>query len=377
MSEVNDYRLGELVVSHNAARRPIKASDRVAGTTPYYGASGVVDWVEGFTHEGEFLLISEDGENLRSRTTPIAFNASGRIWVNNHAHVVTGRETFDTRFLGYALSITDITGYLSGSAQPKLTKAALDSIRLTLPPARERAAIVDVVGALDDKISANDKLGSVVDDLLSTRFAQMSMGANMTSLRSLAAVNRETMKPPAAGKLRYLDISSVGRGSYDLPPESEWASAPSRARRVISRGDVVWSTVRPNRRSHALVLDHEELIGSTGLAVITPHPGRTATVYEAARTDRFVAFLEAVAEGSAYPAVRADRFLDAPIPELEPNNLDRFEELALPLRELVHALTVESRQLAQTRDELLPHLISGRVRVQDAEQLVEGVNDAK
>lgn len=81
--------LGELVVCDDGQRRPVKAADRRAGPYPYYGASGIIDHVDSYLFDGLRLLIAEDGENLRTRQTPIAFLASGKHWVNNHAHVVT------------------------------------------------------------------------------------------------------------------------------------------------------------------------------------------------------------------------------------------------------------------------------------------------
>lgn len=288
-------------------------------------------------------------------------------------------EVCDPRFLYYYLTSPAMQAELqvkaAGSTVPHLNVADVRILPTpNVPDVKEQQAIAEALGALDDKIAANAKLVTLIDELLSTHLAKLSEGQGVTVLRSLATLNQRTTKPESGGKLRYLDISSVGVGSYDLPPMSDWESAPSRARRVISRGDVVWSTVRPNRRSHALVLDDDDsLIGSTGLAVLTPLPGRTAALYEATRTDRFVAYLETVAEGSAYPAVRAERFLDAPVPDLESEDWDRYEAMALPLRDLVHATSVESRGLARTRDELLPLLMSRKVHVKDAEKSVEGV----
>lgn len=287
-------------------------------------------------------------------------------------------EIADSRFVYFACKRPEFLKQISdntiSTGVPHINLGILG--RLTIPnlPIALQQAIAEVLGALDDKIAANTSLTNLVDDVLATRFARLSVGRELVGLGTIAAVNQRSTKPRAGGTLRYLDISSVGRGAYDLPPESSWDDAPGRARRLVSRGDVVWSTVRPNRRSHALVLDDDDkLIGSTGLAVLTPARGRTAGLYEATRADRFVAYLETVAEGSAYPAVRAERFLEAPVPELDPKEWDEFEELALPLRELAHATTVESRRLAATRDELLPLLMSGKVRVKNAEKTVEGV----
>ncbi|MCA0178740.1 MAG: restriction endonuclease subunit S [Actinobacteria bacterium] len=287
--------------------------------------------------------------------------------------------TCDSRFLYYFLTSPRVQAELqvkaAGSTVPHLNVADVRTLPAdAVPPLAEQRAIAEVLGALDDKIAANARSADIVDELLATRFARLSAGRARVGLGTIASVNQRSTKPQAGGTLRYLDISSVGRGVYDLPAESSWDDAPGRARRLVAQGDVVWSTVRPNRRSHALVLDDDDkLIGSTGLAVLTPAPGRTAGLYEATRTDGFVAYLETVAEGSAYPAVRAERFLEAPVPELDPKEWDQFEVLALPLREHVHASKVESRRLAAARDELLPLLMSGKARVKDAEKTVEGV----
>jgi type I restriction enzyme S subunit len=115
----------------------------------------------------------------------------------------------------------------------------------------------------------------------------------------------------------------------------------------------------------------EELIASTGLAVISPTPGRVAGVYESTRTKAFTKYLESIAEGSAYPAVRGERFLAAPIPRLAAEVWEDFESIALPMRQRACAAMRESQIIAATRDELLPLLMTGRIRVRDAEKVVE------
>lgn len=109
--EWRERSLGELTDNFDAIRVPVKEVDRRPGPYPYYGASGVVDHVDQYLFEGEYLLIAEDGENLRTRSTPIAFLARGKFWVNNHAHIAQGNREANTRFLMYALAATDISGY--------------------------------------------------------------------------------------------------------------------------------------------------------------------------------------------------------------------------------------------------------------------------
>jgi type I restriction enzyme S subunit len=125
-------------------RRPISEAERRdrQGPFPYYGASGAIDTINGYTHEGEFLLIGEDGANLLSRSKPIAFRASGQIWINNHAHVLTHESVERLDYLGFAINASDLAPWVTGSAQPKLTRKAMDSIPVLLPPDDEQAEVV-------------------------------------------------------------------------------------------------------------------------------------------------------------------------------------------------------------------------------------------
>ncbi|NRS73395.1 restriction endonuclease subunit S [Pseudomonas aeruginosa] len=162
--------LSELTVNHDGKRKPVKGSDRRPGPYPYYGASGIVDYVDGYLFDGDYLLIAEDGENLRTRRTPIAFMARGKSWVNNHAHIVTGNDKADTRFLMYAVEGTDISGYLTGAVMPKLTQGNLNKIELDCPPLIEQHAIAHILGTLDDKIELNRKQNETLEAMARALF---------------------------------------------------------------------------------------------------------------------------------------------------------------------------------------------------------------
>ena len=123
---------------------PITKSDRKAGEFPYYGASGIVDYVADYIFEGDTLLISEDGANLLARSTPIAFSASGRYWVNNHAHILRFAHMATQRFVEFYLESIPLDEYITGAAQPKLNQKALNSIPIPIPRAvAEQAQVVD------------------------------------------------------------------------------------------------------------------------------------------------------------------------------------------------------------------------------------------
>ncbi len=141
--------LGNLAENLDAKRKPIAKGLREPGNIPYYGASGIVDYVKGYIYEGDFLLISEDGANLVVRKTPIAFSISGKNWVNNHAHVLKFNTYAERRFVEYYLNSIDLTPFISGAAQPKLNKRNLNSIKIPNPSFEVKERIVSILDKFD------------------------------------------------------------------------------------------------------------------------------------------------------------------------------------------------------------------------------------
>ena len=143
-------KLSEICEILNSLRIPITKSKRAAGPYPYYGASGIVDYVKDFIFDEELLLVSEDGANLIARTYPIAFRVSGKCWVNNHAHVLKFEDQQLSRYVELYLNSISVEQWVSGAAQPKLNQAKLREITVPLPPIQEMVRIM----AITDKIQS-------------------------------------------------------------------------------------------------------------------------------------------------------------------------------------------------------------------------------
>lgn len=141
--------LGDLAENLDSMRRPITSGLREPGDIPYYGASGIVDYVKDYIFDEDLLLVSEDGANLLARNTPIAFSISGKSWVNNHAHVLKFDAYADRRYVEYYLNSIDLTPYISGAAQPKLNKKNLESISIPKPSPEEKKRIVAILDKFD------------------------------------------------------------------------------------------------------------------------------------------------------------------------------------------------------------------------------------
>lgn len=155
--------MGKVCENLDSKRIPITKNKRMAGEYPYYGASGVVDHVNDYIFDEDLLLVSEDGANLLARTYPIAFSVTGRVWVNNHAHVLRFPDFASQRFMEYYLNSIRLDPYVNGMAQPKLNQNSLNTIPVPTAPVSQKKL---VVAQLDSFRDATQRLESIYQQKL-------------------------------------------------------------------------------------------------------------------------------------------------------------------------------------------------------------------
>ncbi|MGU7942693.1 restriction endonuclease subunit S [Streptococcus suis] len=149
-------KIFEIADRFNNLRVPIASSLRIPGSTPYYGANGIQDYVEGYTHDGEFVLIAEDGAN-DLKNYPVNL-VNGKIWVNNHAHVLQGKENItNNKFLAYSINRANIEALLVGGGRAKLNSETLMNIELEIPSIKEQSAIGTFFSTLDQQITLHQR----------------------------------------------------------------------------------------------------------------------------------------------------------------------------------------------------------------------------
>lgn len=359
------YRtVGELSVNLDSRRKPVRSADRRGGPFPYYGASGVVDHVDDFIFEGLHVLVAEDGENLRSRNTPVAFLADGKFWVNNHAHVLVANESANTRYLAYAIENTDISGFLTGSTQPKLTKAALAQIQIFAPPAAEQRAIAEVLGALDDKIAANTSQIRTLDEYGTTLVA----GAVSSERIQLSAVAQIVMGTSPKGA----DLNEKGAGlpfyqgtrDFGVRSPTRRVYTTNTVRRA-AEGDILLSVRAPVGEVNVAT---EEVAIGRGVAAVRSTVGTPWTLFHLLRTDR-AAWEPFNSEGTVFGSINRDQLAKLPLLAIPSETAMAVEDSVRPSEELIANLVAENARLAATRDALLPQLMSGKLRVRDAERV--------
>lgn len=235
-------------------RIPVAANLRIPGTTPYYGANGIQDYVEGFTHEGEFVLVAEDGAN-DLKNYPVKC-VNGRIWVNNHAHVLQSKSDLsDNQFLAYSISQADIESLLVGGGRSKLNAEVMMGIELIIPCLQEQAAIGSYLRQLDDLItlykrnyektvmlkrSMLDKMFPKSDDKAPvTRFAGFTASwkehkiGTFTNVLSASRVHKNEWETEGVPFYRSSDVVSAYKGTRN---EKAYISIPLYEELIKSSG---------------------------------------------------------------------------------------------------------------------------------------------
>lgn len=286
----------------------------------------------------------------------------------------------DPRFMAYQLGSQRVRDWLLqhavGTTLASLNEPTLKAVPVKLPALAEQRGIAATLGALDDKIESNRRAQKTASELIDA-LAQHMLTAHPTRTARLAELvefNGITKRPDdPADEVSYVDIASVSPGRVDSVTRTTWEHAPSRARRGVSDGDVIYSTVRPGRRSFSVILDPDkQTVVSTGFAVMSPGPSLgTSLLTAVAGSIEFALYLESVAHGSAYPAVSVEAMgnyvLEVPV---DPAVIQNFEVATMPLRRRSYQMDAEIRTVEMLRDTLLPELLSGRIRVPEAEEAV-------
>lgn len=301
--------------------------------------------------------------------------------------VVRPRQGVEAGYLFYLLASAPFVEFANlGAEGTRMPRAKWEHVRgfpLRLPPIAEQHAIAHILGVFDDKIELNRRMGETLEEavraLFKAWFADSSeLGAKQDAhplhgdLNEYASLNPESWSATnRPGSVAYVDLSNTKWGTIEKIETYEWSDAPGRARRVVRPGDTIVGTVRPGNGSFALI-GQEGLTASTGFAVLRPKESFDAHfVWCAATSKDNIERLAHLADGGAYPAVPAETVAATPVVLADVSARRKFSDATAPLVARYLASGEESRTLADLRDALLPKLLSGEIRIQDAEKVAE------
>lgn len=402
-------RMNELCEITSSKR--IFAADYVSEGVPFYRGREITEKYKGNLDVSTELFITEErfreierkfGAPKQGDLLLTSVGTLGSVYVVKHGdrfYFKDGNLTWfrhfkdlDSQFLYYWIGSPQGKAELQkctiGSSQSAFTIVLLKNMEIDLPPLPIQRRIAGILSAYDELIENNQRRIRILEAMARSLYrewfvhfrfpdhedhprvpsplGEIPEGWNVKKLGDVAEVNRAQIKPRTAPEeLHYIDISSVSPGQIDSLTTYAFADAPGRARRIVQHGDVIWSCVRPNRRSHARVMHPEpNTIASTGFAALTSTQVPFTFLYFATTTDDFVSYLTNNASGAAYPAVTAATFnrADLVVPPLP--LLSRFSDTIKPMEEQIHVLQGRIQNLRRTRDLLLPRLLSGQLEIE-------------
>lgn len=372
MEEWKEYKLGEVINILDYKRIPLSSAERKTreGGFPYYGAQGIIDYIDDYIFDGTYLLIAEDGENLKSKKQDIAQLAHGKYWVNNHAHIVESNGICDIRYLCYILNNIDLSGYITGSAQPKLNQANLSAISIILPPLNLQEQIADFISMFDNKIELNQRINDNLEQQAQVLFNHYFVDTpeilgdctvgNLTDIASyLNGLAMQKYRPTAndAG-IPVLKIKELGQGKVD--EHSDQCSENIDSQYKVDNGDIIFSW------SGTLMVK----IWCGGECGLNQHLFKVTSekypkwFYYFWTLHHLKKFIH-IAQDKAVTMGHIKRSELEKSEVLIPSNkkLIEIDKIISPLLAKIIALQTECRNLTALRDTLLPKLMSGEVEI--------------
>jgi len=390
-----------------------------SGGTPYrknpaFYTNGTIRWIKTKELKDAFIYDSEEkitedaikessAKIFPANTVLMAMYGDGRTITSlgilgkeaatNQAccAFITNPEVCDFRFLFYSLMYhrKKLLNLALGGAQRNLSTKIIKNFAINVPILSTQRKIAAILSAYDDLIENNTRRIKILEEMAQALYREWFVhfrfpghekvrmvdsplgkipeGWEVKKLGKIADINATSLKNGnSPEEIHYVDISSVSTGQVDRIELISFSKAPSRARRIVRHGDMIWSAVRPNRRSYSLILNPPpDLIVSTGFAVISSKYTPYTYLYQALTTDDFVSYLTNHATGAAYPAVTTHDFEDANILHPPKELLDLFHVIAKDFIAQKHNLLQKNLNLRFTRDLLLPKLINGRLKVNE------------
>lgn len=359
--------LGGLIINHDSKRIPLSAQQRanIEKKYPYYGAQGIIDYVDDYLFEGKYLLIAEDGENLRSRKQPIATIVKGKFWVNNHAHVVTSNESSNLEFLCLWLNSNDISEYITGSAQPKLNQSNMNLIPLPDFSKEEQDRIAERLCVYENKIANNfinmAVLENMAKEIYKEMFPQRPNSADGQCAQSTVFDHITEVKEKNKEEKDYPVLSVVKEGEFKASEDvftKQVYSKSTKNYKIVRRNQVAYNPARANIGSIAMLRDYDVGLVSPIYTVFEMKHTITPTFfYYYMKQPIFQKMIQHHAIGTTRQNFPFDAFKMFPM-AVPPMELQlKFEEITGPFEQKMIKLKEENKVLAEIRDTLLPKLM--------------------
>ena len=368
--------IGELCEIFDNKRKPITKRDRIEGEIPYYGATGVLSYIDDFIFNEKLVLLGEDGAKWESGDNS-SFIINGKTWVNNHAHVLKPKRNFLLdEWLVYNLNHQNLMPYVSGMTVPKLNQGNMKKIEIPIPPLSEQKQIVETLDKAFEKI---DKAIANIErniknagELLNTKIEELFDSSTEMKPISKICLKTNNISWKAEGKkeYKYLDLSSVKRNDNKIISYSvvNCDNAPSRAKKFIIERDVIFATTRPTLKRAAIIdKTFNNNICSTGFVVLRSKGDvKPDWIYNFLFTKKFISRMEKLQRGASYPAVSDNDVKNTMIPlpinsSKELLSLEELNKVKGRVKNLKHDYNNKINSLNELKKSILEKAFNGEL----------------
>ena len=367
MTEWKTYKLGDVVNILDNRRIPLSAREREQrhGEYPYYGAQGIIDYVDDYLFDGTYLLIAEDGENLRSKKQNIAQLVSGKYWVNNHAHILESNGLCDIRYICYLLNIIDISGYITGSAQPKLNQANLLAISISLPPLEEQRRIAGILGAIDDKIENNRRINTNLELQAQALYKQWFVECSIVKLGDVVKTTSGGTPSRShmefyAGKYGWVKSKELNGSFITNTEESITDDAIAKSAAKLLPAKSILIAMYGATVGQYAVLSHPMTCNQAVCALLPNENYPYTYLFMVAKNIKEELANKAI--GSAQQNISQVIIKDIDISS-DIEKIKQFHKIVCPHFEVMEKNQKENETLATLRDTLLPKLMNGEIKL--------------
>lgn len=377
------YKLSDLCEILDSKRKPLSALQRAKkqGIYPYYGAQGIIDHLDEYLLDGEYLLVAEDGANLETRNQPIANIAKGKIWVNNHAHVLGNNGKCPLNLLGFILNNMNISPYVTGCAQPKLNQENLRNIEIELPSHIDR--IASILSSLDRKIELNNKINADLEEMAQAIFKNWFV--DFEPFKDGKFVDSELGMIPEGWKVgRLTEIASYmnGLAMQKFPPENNEDSLPVLKIKELGQGFCGTDSDRCscNIKDECRIHNGDVIFSWSGTLLVDVwcggDCGLNQHLFKVTSKDypkwfyyywtkhHLQEFIH-IAKDKAVTLghIKRGHLEEAMVAIPDNDSMEKAHELFEPILSKMISLRLENSRLSLLRDTLLPRLMSGEIEV--------------
>lgn len=396
-------RMSDICVLHYG--KPLTGRVRRLGTVPVYGSNGPTGWHDTPLTSGPTVILGRKGQG------PLGVEwVQGPFWVIDTAYYTTFSSAVEPKFFYYFTDMVGLNHLKDGTSNPSLTREIFGIQDFPMPPLEEQREIASLLTLIDDKIGLNRKTAATLEEMARALYRSWFVDFDPVYARAEGCIPAKMdaataslfpdsfgedglprgwlagtldyyarLNPTAYSKknhpqhVEYVDLANTKWGHIEATTEYAWDDAPSRARMMLKAGDTIVGTVRPGNGSYSYI-GRDGLTGSTGFAVLRSRdPMDSTLVYTASTDPETIDDLANLADGGAYPAVRPDVVATRPVCIVPTDLRQSFAKIVTPLMDRIEATKLESCTLATLRDTLLPRLMSGKLRVDGARDIVEDV----